>query len=190
MFFIIDFAILMGKNYDRLNAWSFAGIICLLYKPLSVFDGGFLLSFTCVLCIFMFSKSVQELFNKWHFPNWLSSSLSVMIPVQFGFLPLLSQYFSKISLFSIIVNLICIPIFQIFFIMLFVSMPIVLILPACAWLLVIPNLTINLLMCISEFFAGIGCAIINISAMSAILIICVYLFLFICSHFILCHLKS
>lgn len=184
MFFILNLAGLLGKKYDRLNAWSTAGIICLLFKPLSVFDGGFLLSFASVLCIFMFAKPLEKLFIKWHIPKKLASTLGVMVPVQFGLIPLIAMYYSEMSILSIITNFLCIPIFEIFFMLLFLFVPIVLLLPFMSFLLAVPEFIIGGIIKISGFISNQKFAIINLTTLGGLVVVLIYVILFILSHYV------
>lgn len=181
---LMELAGVLGRRYERLNAWSIAGIICLLVKPLNVFDGGFLLSFACVLSIFMFSSYFNKLFTKWHVPNFLKGSLSVIIPVQFGILPLLANSFSEVSLLTVLANLICVPIFEIFFTMLFVCMPVVLMIPFLSFILAVPAFIISHIIWFAKFVSEIKWAIINLSTVVNFAIISFYIVVFVCSHYI------
>lgn len=188
MFLILDLANLFGKRYDKLNAWGLAGIVCLLFRPLSVYDGGFLLSFCCVLCIFMFAKPLSQKLQKWHIPKFLVSTLGVMIPVQFGLLPLVSLYYNEISLFSILANFICVPLFEIFFVMLFVCLPIVLIIPIFSFVLFLPKTIISFIMHVASLISSIDFAIVRLTALTGLVVILIYLLLFLSSHYV--NLKS
>lgn len=184
MFFVLNIAGLFGKKYDRLNAWSLAGILCLIIKPLSVYDGGFLLSFACVLCIFMFAQPLTQLFIKWHIPKKLAFTLGVTIPVQFGLLPLISLYYTEVSVFSLIANLICVPVFEIFFTLLFLMVPIVLIIAPLGFLLFVPKVIISAIIAFATFVGGLDFAIIHLTALSGLIVICFYVIMFCVSHFV------
>ncbi len=184
MILIAELATLIGQRYEKLNALSIAGIVCLIINPLYVYDGGFLLSFACVLSIFMFSKRFERMFVKWHLPHCLASPLSVIVPVQLGILPILSNYFTKTSILTFFVNLLCVPIFEIFFILLFLTIPIVLLIPAFGWLLKLPQLIIYGIMFLAGKVANVKWAIINLTPFSGILIVGVYTVLFLFSHYV------
>lgn len=190
MFLVFYIAGMFGKKYDRLNAWSIAGFICLFFKPLTVYDGGFLLSFTCVLCIFMFAKPLEQKFVKLHLPKKLAGTLGVMIPIQIGLLPLISLYYSKVSIFSVLVNLICVPIFEVFFTLLFIVCIMALIMPFMGFLYVPIGFIIGGIICISNFVFNISWAIINLTAFTSIFVLITYLIMFICSHYVNLKLKT
>ena len=184
MFFILNLSSLLGKRYDRLNSWSLAGLICLIIKPLSVYDGGFLLSFGSVLCIFMFHTSVSRLFQKWRIPKGIANTLGVMVPVQFGLIPLLGMFYSKMSLLSILTNFICVPLFEVFFVLLFATVFVVLILPFMAFLIAIPNFLIGIIIAVAGFVSGLDFAIINLTFLGGVMVVAIYVIMFLFSHYI------
>ncbi len=183
MFLVLSIAGIMGKQYDRLNSLGIAGIITLLYKPLCVYDAGFLLSFGSVFSIFMFSVFFKELFNKCHFPKKLSETFSVMLSTQLGLLPLTVYYYGKMSFLTIVANFVCIPIFEVFFISLFVLIPISKAFSFGA-LLKIPALIISFITNVAQIIANQKWAIIDLSQLSPIVIIGIYFALFTSSHYI------
>ena len=80
MFLVLSLADSFSKHYDRLNALGLAGFAILLYKPLSVYDPGFLLSFFCVFSICMFMPHFLNLLGKFKkFPKWLKESLALIL---------------------------------------------------------------------------------------------------------------
>ena len=184
MFLVLSVAGILGKQYDKLNSLGIAGFVVLLYKPLSVFDAGFLLSFASVLSIFMFNGFFKNLFCKWKMPTKLANALAVIISVQLGLLPLTIYYYGKMSLLSILANFICIPIFEVFFISLFILVPIALILPFLGILLKIPSLIISFIIKVASIIAEQKWAIINLSKISPFAVVSVYMCLFLCSQFV------
>lgn len=189
MFIILNLSSIFGKKYDRLNSWGLAGIICLFIRPLSVYDGGFLLSFGCVLCILMFAKPLEQKFVEWKVPKKLASTLGLLIPVQFALIPLLSVFFTKISLLSIFANFICVPLFEFFFILLLCLLPIVLIIPILGFVLTIPKTVIGVIINFAAIISSAQFAIVNLSQISSLIIIGVYMSLFLFSHYINAKIK-
>ena len=184
MFLILSLANVLGKQYDKLNSLGIAGIVVLLYKPLSVFDPGFLLSFGCVLGIFMFSSFFKKLFTKWHFPKKLCDTLAVMLSVQLGVLPLTIYYYGKLSLLTILANFLCIPIFEVFFISLFLVVPLALIMPFLSFLIKVPAYIVSFITNIAQIISNQKWAIINLNFISPFVLVGIYIVLFICSQFI------
>ena len=184
MFLVLSISSILGKQYDKLNSIGIAGVIVLLYKPLSVFDPGFLLSFGCVLGIFMFTNYFKKLFTKWHFPKKIGDTLAVMLAVQIGILPLTIYYYGKLSILTMLANFICIPIFEVFFILLFLVVPLVLIMPFLGFLIKVPAIIISFITNIAQIIANQKWAIINLSFISPFILVGIYVILFICSQFI------
>lgn len=175
---------IFGGHYDKLNSLAVAGLAILLFKPLSVFDAGFLLSFFCVLSITMFVPMISRLFNKIKMPQWLSNALTIVISVQLGLLPLTIYYYQQASLLSILTNLLCVPVFEVFFILLFILSPLVCLIPALGFLLFIPGKIISGIMLIAEVVAKQHWAIINFVLIPTFVIVALYVVMFIMSHFI------
>ena len=184
MFFILCLGGLLGKQYDRLNAWSIAGIFVLAIRPMYVYDLGFLLSFACILCIIIFSNSVKRLLKRLKLPNFLASPLSVAVPVQLGLIPLLAIGFSKISLLGILASVLTVPFFEVFFIMLFVFTIICLIMPFISFVLKLPMLFIHILMLVVETIAKLDFAIITLTRITGIFVVGFYASFFIYSNII------
>lgn len=184
MFLVLSIAGLFGRQYDKLNSIGIAGIVVLLYKPLSVYDAGFLLSFGCVLSIFMFNGFFKRLFTKWRLPKKLADTFAVMFAVQLGILPLTIYYYGQVSILTLLANYICIPVFEVFFIMLFALTPIVLILPFLSILLKVPSIIIAFIIKVAQTIANQSWAVINLGSISPFALVGVYMALFILSQFV------
>ncbi len=90
-----------GRNYDSITALSFAAAAVLIWRPLSVFDGGFWLSFGAVLAIIVILPAFSEL----PFQGiWASVSIQLVI------FPVLLYCFYEFPLYSILLNLFVIPV--------------------------------------------------------------------------------
>ncbi len=89
-----------GRNYDSITALSFAAVVVLIWRPLSVFDGGFWLSFGAVLAMIV----ILPAFSEFPFQGiWASVSIQLVI------FPVLLYYFYEFPLYSILLNLAVIP---------------------------------------------------------------------------------
>ena len=113
MAIIIFTAKLSGRSTNGINSLSIAAFIILLLNPLELFNPGFLLSFSAVLSILiifpMFSNAVKQLKINKYLKNILIFA-SVSIAAQIGTLPFTLYYFNKLSIISILANIIVIPI--------------------------------------------------------------------------------
>ena len=110
---------LFSRKYDPLNALSLAGIILLALSPMSLFSTGFQLSFCATFGIIFLSR----LFNLVHFKNSfvqeLWNAVRITISAQMGVAPLIFYYFGWISAWSILANLLLVPLFTLFYTVLF-----------------------------------------------------------------------
>ncbi len=135
MSLVFLFASLSGRKYDRLNSLAICAFLILLFKPLYIFDAGFLLSFGCVFCIFVLSSLVRDFLKFLKIGYKLCDSLAIILGVQIGLIPLVSLFYTKMNVLSIICNLICVPLFEIAFILTFIFSIICLILPFTTFIL-------------------------------------------------------
>ena len=184
MFFILSIGGLLGRQYDRLNAWSVAGLCLLIIRPMYVLDLGFLLSFSCIFCIIVFVNPVKRLLLKMHLPKFLASFLSVSVPIQLGLLPLLAISYSKISLLGMFASVITVPIFEVAFVLLFTFTFICLLLPFLSFILKLPMIIMHLIIWFVGYIANINWAIVNLSRFTGIFVISLYASFFINSKII------
>ncbi|MEG1752151.1 MAG: ComEC/Rec2 family competence protein [Clostridia bacterium] len=114
-----------GKQYDGLTSLGIAGLIIIIFFPLSPLSGSFKFSFLSVFAIYSMAFSLIKIFEKWHIPKFVAGSLAITISIQIAILPLMGGFKSGVNMLSFIANLVCIPLFQIVyisnFVLLFVS---------------------------------------------------------------------
>ncbi|HCR41093.1 MAG TPA: DNA internalization-related competence protein ComEC/Rec2 [Lachnospiraceae bacterium] len=97
---------IFGKTYDMLSAISLSAFLILLANPMQLFHVGFLLSFGAVFGIAVFLPCFQLLIPS---KNPIVTGLLVSLSVQVSTLPLLLFFFYQIPRYSIIINLIILP---------------------------------------------------------------------------------
>ena len=97
MFWIRMLAIILGREYDGLTAISVAALVLIIDNPLRLFCADFQLSFCSVLSVYLVAPCL-----KWE-------SLRVPLAINLTLLPLLLYYYYELCLYSIIWNLIIIP---------------------------------------------------------------------------------
>lgn len=119
----------IGERNDHISSLSLAGIILLFINPIYVIDIGFQLSFLSVFGILVFARSITKFFVKIHLPNFIASSFAVTLSATILTLPVLIKTFGYISPISLIANLVILPLFSIFFSVLFIAFLINLIIP-------------------------------------------------------------
>ncbi|MBE5757536.1 MAG: ComEC family competence protein [Clostridiales bacterium] len=142
-------------EYDALSSLSIAGVIILLFSPLSLFLVSFQLSFLCVFAIISFAPTLKRMFVKIKCPKLLAEGLAISIAVNIVILPTCFNYFDYVSLLGVITNLFVLPIFSILYVLLFVFTFMGVILPFMGVFLKIPNFFLHIIKVIADFVAGI-----------------------------------
>ncbi len=122
------------KRYDSLSSMSLAGVILLIFNPMTLFSYGFLLSFLAVFGITAFSDKVKRLFS--FLPKYLGEMLSVSICANLATIPLSALFFGEISTLSLICNVLVLPVMSVFYGVLFACAIITVIFPFMNILLV------------------------------------------------------
>ncbi|OPY82442.1 MAG: ComEC family competence protein [Smithella sp. PtaU1.Bin162] len=112
------FALILDKQRDLYNTIALAGLIILIISPESLFDISFQLSFLAVLAIIY---TIPRLVDIPHqdfsvFPGWIRiplryvyTSILVCLAATAGTMPFIVFYFNRVSLMTIIANLITVP---------------------------------------------------------------------------------
>lgn len=102
-----------GRHYDAPTALSVAAAIVLLWRPLSVYDGGFWLSFGAVMALLVVVPSIQRSAyprEGWgHVWNMALQGLAASVGINLAILPILLYYFFEFPLYSFLLNLLVIP---------------------------------------------------------------------------------
>lgn len=116
MYIIFAFAFLIKRQNHALNCFGLAGYVSLLINPYLLFDLGFQLSFLSVLALIIgFSLPAKKIANP--IINNITNTFWASLYVTLFITPLISFYFGKIYLLSIIYNIILIPLFSIILIL-------------------------------------------------------------------------
>lgn len=118
MFMIAFIARILGKQNDRLNNLSLAVSIILCIFPYSLFDVGFLMSVGCVFAITVFSDSLTGILLKItkNKCQKLISAISVSICAQLGVFPATTLYFSSFAPYSVIANIVAMPVLNVIYV--------------------------------------------------------------------------
>ena len=97
-----------GRHYDSPTALSVSAVIVLIWRPLSIYDGGFWLSFGAVAAVVLILPVFSE--QSVTMPSerilqglWASVSINLML------LPVLLYYFYEFPVYSTLLNLFVIP---------------------------------------------------------------------------------
>ena len=99
-----------GRDYDAVTAYLLSASIVLLYEPLYALDAGFLLSYGAIAGILFVVPALEKILPKWCLKI---KGFSVSIAVSVMLFPLLIYFYSEISVYSIFLNLLVIPLMSI-----------------------------------------------------------------------------
>lgn len=106
MYVISIGARLLGRTYDLLSSLSLAAILMLLHNPLYILNSGFLMSFGAIIGIGAVMPVFIEVFNP---QKNIFKALAASFCVSIVTIPLIAYFYYEISIYSILLNIIVIP---------------------------------------------------------------------------------
>jgi len=178
---------LSGKCYDGLNSVGLAGIVLLLIKPLFALDIGFLMSFFCVISIYVISPWLSNFLKK-IFPKKVAEAFAISIATQIGILPFMGEIFSTLNFLSFFVNLIVVPFFSVLYPLLFVSLFLVLAMPFLGFVLKLSCWGFDFIFKIAEFFAQTKLKL-TLEPINIVTTVLMFLFFYLISRFFMANKK-
>lgn len=96
-----------GFTYNTLSAAAF---LILIFRPFSMFEVGFQMSFGSVLAILFFQPKLKSLFSfKTKIGNYVYDLFTVSVAAQIGIFPLVLYYFGTFPTYFFITNLLIVP---------------------------------------------------------------------------------
>jgi competence protein ComEC len=176
---------LIGEQNDNLSSLSFAGIIILVIKPISLFTAGFLLSFASVFAIFTLFPVFNKMLKKLDLPNWLISTISLTLAAQIGTLPLVVHFFGSFSLLSVVTNVLALPLFTLGYLFLFDAVILSFIFPFFSFLFVVPNLSFSFVYLIAKLISHISFSTLELFSFGLVASLTYYLLIFVLSKFVM-----
>jgi ComEC/Rec2-related protein len=102
------FVFLMDRDRDFLNVLSIAFNILWITNPLTLFDPGFLLSFTATFAILFLVPHTKRIFEK-ALPSFIAVPLALSVGVQVYLLPVMLSFFGIFSYITVFANLPIVP---------------------------------------------------------------------------------
>lgn len=106
MIIIFMAADLIGRTYDILSATALSAFIICIISPLEIVNAGFLLSFGAILGIGLINPILTSFITK---KNFLLDGLLISISIQVMTIPILLYFFYELSTYSILINMIILP---------------------------------------------------------------------------------
>ncbi|MCK9390893.1 MAG: DNA internalization-related competence protein ComEC/Rec2 [Syntrophales bacterium] len=188
-------ALLIAKSRDLYNTLAMAALIILLVYPPALFDVSFQLSFAAVLAILLITPRLTALIPKpepvpgspfslpvlcgkglYAFALFIIVSVSAML----GTMPLIAFYFNRVSVISLLANIIIVPILGILAIP--VSMATIFFLPfsslVSAFFLDIAGTLVMISLALNNFFASLPWAAFYLTTPSLLELLFFYVFLY------------
>ncbi|MCQ2959458.1 MAG: competence protein ComEC family protein [Bacteroidales bacterium] len=108
---MVSLALLLKRNTSTYNALAIASFLSLLISPNDLFSVSFQLSYAAVVSIVYFGNKIQNIFHpETIIGQYLWGIIAVSISVQIGTIPLTLYYFGTIPTYSLLTNIIVIPI--------------------------------------------------------------------------------
>lgn len=160
----------LNVQYDGLNALSIAGIVNFIIDPLNIFSIGFLLSFMVVFSIFSIAPQIMFLFKN-KMPRKLASSIAVSVSAWIGSLPLLMFYFGEFSIYSVLINILIVPLVGVVFIATTICLVLAIITGLGALMLAIPNVLLAALNFLATGFGLLKGAVLNFTCSYPIMLL-------------------
>ena len=111
MFSILFLSDLVHEPYDSLNTIFISMFILLIFNPFWIFSVSFQLSYIATISIILIKPKITQCL--YPYKGKLINSLSSVVAVNIGLLPINAYYFNTLPLLGIIANLISIPILSI-----------------------------------------------------------------------------
>ncbi len=107
---MISISLLLKRKSSTYNSLATAAFISLLFSPNDLFSVSFQLSYSAVFSIVYFGKHIQNIFKpETIIGEYFWGILAVSISVQIGTTPLTLYYFNTIPTYSLLTNIIVIP---------------------------------------------------------------------------------
>ena len=185
MCLVVLFAKLFYKKPDSVNSFSVAGIILLILNPLTLFNGGFQMSFIAVFGIIFFSGLFKKINVKNKLLKQIILFVGVSISTTLAMLPILAKFYGFLATWSLLSNLITLPLFSIFYPVLFVANLIVLIMPFMSFLYIIPKAFLDVLIYLNQLVLALPYGVIKIKDMGLVASIFYYAAIFCISKYLI-----
>lgn len=101
MFFLLMMANLIGRSYDSLSALAFVALLLLNDNPFLIENSGFLFSVSAVFAAGAYQENTK-------LSGWKNTAAMSLV-IQLVTIPLLAQYYHTIAIYTVLVNLLILP---------------------------------------------------------------------------------
>ena len=109
---IILTAGILYREPDTYSAIALSCVVLIAINPYMLFNVGFQLSYAATVSIVMLSRNIKKLLTGVRIPEKIADVLAVTLAAQIGVLPVTTIYFNKVSVISLIPNLLAGPLLE------------------------------------------------------------------------------
>jgi len=174
-----------GRQTDTFSSLALAFIISLIINPLDLFMAGFQLSFGAVFGLLTLGAQIRRLLVNF-LPTRLSDMISASVGATAGTMPVLAASFNRLSVLSIVINIVVLPLASLAIVLTFITTLLALLMgQAAAWLAFAADAVIRLMLTIVEALAVLPFAAVNAATPPWYITIGFFLLLFIVSKYLL-----
>lgn len=114
---VMGIVLLLGRilmrDPDIYTSLAFSAILLLVISPYMLFNIGFQLSYAATISLVLLGKKIRSYINFKFIHPKVAEILSATLSAQLGVLPVILFYFNKLSLISIVSNLLVIPLIEV-----------------------------------------------------------------------------
>lgn len=111
MMFFVLLADCLGRQSDMLSSLGTAAVLILVFEPYQLYSVGFRLSFAACFGIALLARSLGESGQRIHIPRGIASAAAASTAAVAGTFALQLRYYSSFSPYTVITNLVAIPLF-------------------------------------------------------------------------------
>lgn len=151
-----------GKRYDPLSSLFMSALPILLFSPLMLFDAGFLMSYGSVLGIFLLNDRLEKALS--FLPRFIRKAACTSLSAQAGLLPVAAHFLSSVSVISIVLNLLIIPLVNACYIAL-LAMLIIGWIPFLSFIFALPGWGIELVKIVTLFASKVPFASLDVNSL-------------------------
>ena len=138
---------------------AFVAMLMLIYNPAFINDVGFQLSFIVTFGLLTTANVIFEKYKESKIPDWLIGAILIPVIAQIWVAPIQMFYFNTFSTYSVLANVLSMPFLSVISFGGFISSIIAILTPftdkICMLSDIILNFILNILVFISDFFAGL-----------------------------------
>lgn len=164
MFFVGGGAMLLGEEKDGLNSLGFAATVMLTFSPFMLFESGFVMSVSAVFGLICFAPVISRALVRIKLPSRVANMIAAPIGAQLGILPASAYFYGSIQTYSVIANIVFMPLISIAFIAVFVTLILSIILPFLGFLLTGSGYLVRGLAVAADFFSRLPYATVAIKS--------------------------